>query len=93
MPAYRRLVPMQLTDCDPEEQRALTLLGERIGAIYLRQRLGLEGERYGGARLSHRLIRAGLTLGGLRKRGRRNVLNIQLRHNIDRPLPKCSLLG
>jgi predicted MPP superfamily phosphohydrolase len=72
---------MQLTDCDPEEQRALTLLGERIGATYLRQRLGLESERHGGPRLSHRLIRAGLTLGGLRKRGRRNVLNIQLRHN------------
>jgi uncharacterized protein len=78
---------MQLTDCDPEEQRTLAVLGERIGAIYLRQRLGLEGERYGGARLSHQLIRAGLTLGGLRKRGRRNVLNIQVRDNTVR-LPR-----
>lgn len=78
---------MQLTDCDPEEQRSLAQLGERIGATYLRQRLGLEGDRHTRPSLSHRLIRAGLTLGGLRKRGRRNVLNIQLRHNTVR-LPR-----
>lgn len=78
---------MQLTDCDPEEQRSLAQLGERIGATYLRQRLGLEGDRHVRPSLSHRLIRAGLTLGGLRKRGRRNVLNIQLRHNTVR-LPR-----
>ena len=72
---------MTLSDYAPDEQRDLALLGERIGAIHLRQRLGLEGERYKGPRLQHRLIRAGLTLGGLRARGRRNVLNIQLRHN------------
>lgn len=75
---------MQLTDCDPEEQRALAQLGLRIGATFLRQRLGLEGERQARPGLSHRLIRAGLTLGGLRRRGRRNVLNIQLRHNTVR---------
>ena len=72
---------MNLSDCAPDEQRDLALLGERIGATHLRQRLGLEGERLNGPRLQHRLIRAGLTLGGLRKRGRRNVLNIQVRHN------------
>jgi predicted MPP superfamily phosphohydrolase len=72
---------MILSDCAPDEQRDLSRLGERIGATYVRQRLGLEGERQNAPRLQHRLIRAGLTLGGLRKRGRRNVLNIQLRHN------------
>ncbi len=72
---------MIFSDCAPDEQRDLALLGERIGATHLRQRLGLEGERHSGPRLQHRLIRAGLTLGGLRKLGRRNVLNIQLRHN------------
>lgn len=75
---------MQISDCDPEERRALELLGERLGTTYLRQRLGLEGDRPAGPRLKHRLIRAGLTLSGLRKRGRRNVLDIQLRHNTVR---------
>jgi len=72
---------MILSECAPDEQRDLALLAQRVGATHLRQRLGLEGERQNGPRLKHRMIRAGLTIGGLRKRGRRNVLNIQLRHN------------
>ena len=62
--------------------------------MHLRQRLGLEGEHEAhvvrrGTHFfhlenwysSHNLIRAGLTLAGLRGRGRRNVLDIRLRHN------------
>ena len=72
---------MQLSDFDLDEQHALARLQERIGAAHLHQRLEREAERPAGARLSHRLIRAGLTLAGLRERGRRNVLNIQLRQH------------
>jgi len=75
---------MQLSDCSPTEQSELAALAPRIGASHLRQRLGLEGERVPAPKLSHRLIRAGLTLSGLRARGRRNVLNIQLRENTVR---------
>lgn len=72
---------MQLSDFGSDEQRALARLQERIGAAHLHQRLEREAGRLAGARLVHRLIRGGLTLAGLRERGRRNLLNIQLRHN------------
>ncbi len=73
---------MPLPDTTPnEEHDALEALGRRIGAAHLQQRLGREGTRAPRPRLSHQLIRAGLNLSGLRGRGRRNVLNIQLRHN------------
>lgn len=75
---------MQLSDCSPTEQTELAALTLRIGRAHLRQRLGLEGERVPAPKLSHRLIRAGLTLSGLRARGRRNVLNIQVRDNAVR---------
>ncbi len=75
---------MYLSDCSPTEQAELAALTPRIGATHLRQRLGLEGERVPAPKLSHRLIRAGLTLSGLRARGRRNVLDIQLRDNTVR---------
>jgi predicted MPP superfamily phosphohydrolase len=85
---------MKLSDCSEAERRDLTLLEARIGRTHLRQRLGLEGEHE--ARVirrgthffhlenwysMHGLIRAALTLSGLHGRGRRNVLNIQLRDN------------
>lgn len=85
---------MRLSDCSETEQRELAALEPRLGRVHLRQRLGLEGERESrvirrGTHFfhlenwfsTHRLIRAGLTLGGLRGRGRRNVMNIQQRHN------------
>lgn len=72
---------MSLGAFDPAEQRALAQLQGRIGAAHLQQRLLREAARPAGARLSHRLIRAGLTLAGLRGRGRRNLLNIQLRQH------------
>lgn len=72
---------MLLSDCSPLEQSELAALTPRIGLTHLRQRLGLEGERSPRLKLKHQLIRAGLTVSGLRARGRRNVLNIQLRGN------------
>ncbi len=75
---------MQLSDCSPTERPALELLAQRIGRTHLDQRLGLESEGRQRPRLSHQLMRAGLSLAGLRGRGRRNVLNIQLRHNAVR---------
>lgn len=72
---------MNLTDCTPTERAALELLAQRIGPALVARRLQREGRRRPGPRLSHRLIRAGLTLSGLRARGRRNVLDIQLRQN------------
>ncbi len=72
---------MQLSACTPTERSALEQLGLRIGTTLVHQRLEREGERMRPPRLLHRLIRAGLNLSGLRGRGRRNVLNIQLRHN------------
>ncbi len=85
---------MQLSDCSPTEQAELAALAARIGSTHLRQRLGLEGERVAAPRLSHRLIRAGLTLSGLRARGRRNVLDIQVRDNAVRlPLLPAAFEG
>ncbi len=72
---------MELSDYTPTERAALEALGQRIGPALLARRLQREGHRTPAPRLSHRLIRAGLTLSGLRARGRRNVLDIQLRHN------------
>ena len=76
------------------EQPHRAALEARLGRAHLLQRLGMEGERESGAAPPGRhvldprnllsrngLIRAGLTLSGMRGRGRRNVLNIQLRHN------------
>ncbi len=88
---------MKLSDCNETERRELAVLGARIGRTHLAQRLGLEGEHEAflvrrGARFFpldnwvslHGLIRAGLTLSGLRRRGRRNVLDIQRRENVVR---------
>lgn len=72
---------MNLTDCTPAERTALETLGQRIGHALVAQRLQREGTRSQAPRLSHRLMRAGLTWSGLRARGRRNVLDIQLREN------------
>lgn len=72
---------MNLTDCTPTERAALHTLGQRIGPALVARRLQREGRRSPAPRLSHRLIRAGLTFSGLRGRGRRNVLDIRLRHN------------
>ena len=72
---------MQLSDCTATEREALEALGRRIGPELVVQRLRREGMRAPAPRLSHRLMRAGLRLSGLRGRGRRNVLDIQLRHN------------
>lgn len=72
---------MQLSDCTATEREALEALGQRIGHALVAQRLRREGSRPPAPRLSHRLIRAGLRLSGLRGRGRRNLLDIGLRHN------------
>ncbi len=72
---------MDLTDCTSAERTALETLGQRIGPALLARRLQREGRRIPAPHLSHRIIRVGLTLSGLRARGRRNVLDIQLRHN------------
>lgn len=71
----------------------LTYLKERVNPYHLHQRLGIEDHREGwvvgqGINLFHlenwysvhSLIRGTLTLLGLRKRGRKNALNIQLSH-------------
>ena len=76
------------------EDLRLTQLAQRMGPALLQQRLAMEDRREARTvppetpalhprRWLNRngLIRAGLTLGGLRARGRRNVLDIQLRHN------------
>jgi len=65
-----------------------------LGRTHLRQRLGLEGEREAhvvrrGTHFPHLenwtslhgLIRLGLALTGLRARGRRNAMDIRVRHN------------
>ncbi len=85
---------MKLSDCSPAEQRELAVLELRIGRTHLRQRLGLEGEHETHVFRRdthffhlenwysvHGLMRAVFTLAGLHARGRRNVLNIQRRHN------------
>ena len=85
---------MKLSDCTDDERRQLAVLEARIGRTHLRQRLGLEGEHEAhvvrrGTHFFHLenwysihgLIRAVLTLTGLHGRGRRNVMNIQLREN------------
>jgi predicted MPP superfamily phosphohydrolase len=81
-------------DRSESERHDLAALEARVGRIHLRQRLGLEGEHEAhvfrrGTHFFHienwysvhGLIRAVLTLTGLHGRGRRNVLNIQLREN------------
>lgn len=85
---------MKLSDCSEEERQELAALEVRIGRTHLRQRLGLEGEHEAhvvrrGTHFFHLenwysvhgLIRGALTLMGLLGRGRRNVLNIQIREN------------
>lgn len=85
---------MKLSECTEAERRELGVLEARIGRTHLRQRLGLEGEREAhvvrrGTHFLHLenwvslhgLIRGTLTLTGLRRRGRRNALDIQLRRN------------
>lgn len=85
---------MKLSDCSEAEQRQLAVLEERIGRLHLRQRLGLEGEyealvvrrhthffHLENWYSSHALIRGVLTMTGLRRRGQRNVLDIQVRRN------------
>lgn len=85
---------MKLSDCSEKERLELTVLEARIGRMHVRQRLGLEGEHEAhvvrrGTHFFHLenwysvhgLIRAALTLVGLHQRGRRNVLDIQVRDN------------
>lgn len=85
---------MKLSDCSEKERLELTVLAARIGRMHVRQRLGLEGEHEAhvvrrGTHFFHLenwysvhgLIRAALTLAGLHQRGRRNVLDIQVREN------------
>jgi predicted MPP superfamily phosphohydrolase len=85
---------MKLSDCEPAERHALTLLGARIGRTHLRQRLGIEGDHEAqivrkGTHFfhlenwsaAHLLIRTLLTAVGLHGRGRRNALNIRTQHN------------
>ena len=72
---------MHLSDCTATEREALDALGQRVGPELVAQRLRREGSRTPAPRLSHRLIRAGLRFSGLRGRGRRNLLDIGLRHN------------
>jgi len=94
---------MRLSDCSEEERVQLLALQSRIGRAHLRHRLGLEGEheakvfRQGTHFLHvenwysiHALLRLALTLVGLHGRGRRNVLNIQLRRN---PVTLATLPG
>lgn len=69
-------------------------LEQRIGRVHLKQRLGIESDyeaRVFGQGINffhienwysaHRLIRGVLRVTGLHGRGRRNALNVQLRHN------------
>jgi hypothetical protein len=85
---------MKLSDCTEAEREELGALQARIGRVHLRQRLGLEGDHDAhvlrrGTHFFHlenwysvhTLLRVALTLVGLHRRGRRNVLRIQLRRN------------
>jgi len=76
------------------ESEILQQLEKRLGRVHARQRLGIESEhepRVIGQGLnlfhpenwyaSHRLIEYGLRLSGLYWRGRRNTLDIRVRHN------------
>jgi predicted MPP superfamily phosphohydrolase len=76
------------------ESEILQQLEKRLGPVHARQRLGIESEREPrvigeGLNLfhpenwyaSHRLIEYGLRLTGLYWRGRRNTLDIRVRHN------------
>lgn len=76
------------------ENEILRQLEQRLGPVHARQRLGIESEhepRVIGEGLnlfhpenwysSHKLIEYGLRLCGLYWRGRRNTLDIQVRHN------------
>jgi len=78
----------------PLQDPLLSQLAERCDALHLRQRLGLENDHetriFGQGRnffhlenwySIHSLIRTTLRLGLLYRRGRRNALAIQLRHN------------
>ncbi len=77
-----------------DERNALARLEPRVGNLYIRQRLGLEQDHEAhvfrrGGRFFHfekwcsrpRVIGACLAIAGLRGRGRRNALNIQVRHH------------
>jgi hypothetical protein len=90
---------MRLSDCTESERRALAALEPRVGAVHLRQRLGLEDDhetdvfRHGTHFFHlenwysvHALIRVALAAVGLHGRGRRNALRVQLRrHDISLP--------
>ena len=86
--------PVHAPEPGADEQAGLEALARRIGRAHLRHRLGMEGEaqarvfRVGNHSLhfekwfaGHRLLRVALILSGLHARGRRNTLQIQLRHN------------
>jgi predicted MPP superfamily phosphohydrolase len=85
---------MKLAQLEPAERARLTELEARIGRVHLEQRLGLEGDHE--ARVfrrgthffhlenwysAHSLMRLALRAAGVHRRGLRNALSIQLRHN------------
>ena len=85
---------MKLAQFEPAERARLTELEARIGRVHLGQRLGLEGDHE--ARVfrrgthffhlenwysAHSLMRLALRAAGVHRRGLRNALSIQLRHN------------
>ena len=85
---------MKLAQLEPAERARLTELEARIGRVHLGQRLGLEGDHE--ARVfrrgthffhlenwysAHSLMRLALRAAGVHRRGLRNALSIQLRHN------------
>jgi len=85
---------MEYSECSDVERRELALLESRIGRTHLRQRLGIEGDHEAQIvrkgthffhlenwHAAHVLIRSLLFVAGLHGRGRRNALNIQVRHN------------
>lgn len=85
---------MRLSDCSAAERQGLELLESRIGRTHFRQRLGIECDHEAQVvrtgthffhlenwHAAHLLIRTALSLVGLHSRGRRNALNIQVRHN------------
>jgi predicted MPP superfamily phosphohydrolase len=90
---------MRSPELTPEEEEALAALEPRVGRVLLRQRLGLERDHEAQVfrrrthffhlenwDSMHGLIRGSLRLVGLHERGRRNALEIEVRHH-DVPIP------
>jgi predicted MPP superfamily phosphohydrolase len=85
---------MRLDDLEAAEREALLALAPRMGAVHLRQRLGIEGEHEAhvvrrGTHFFHAenwyslpsLMRLALRMSGLHARGRRNATRIRVRSN------------